>query len=257
MATAALWFALEYADLGRFLTRRTLGLLALPPVLVLVLVTDGSLRLLLCSGYTLEAQVRCVLGPAGRILTAYGFVLALASSLVFLWLFVRSPLHRWPAAFCLCGHVVVRAGFLLDVSDANPVAPMDATILASGFTGAMYAVALFGFRMFELIPVARGTVLEQMQEGVLVLDRAAAGRGPEPRRGLDPRHHARSGRGAVPRPTSCRRSRARARGPRTPKRRSRRSSSARAPPRAGTRSSYPPCSTGVASGSASWSCCTT
>ena len=85
---------------------------------------------------------------------------------------MRSPPHRWPAALCLCGHVVTRVGFLLDTAGANPVAPMDATILGSIFTAATYAVALFHFRMFELVPVARWTLIEQMREGVLVLDSA-------------------------------------------------------------------------------------
>ena len=171
-ATAALWFALEYADLGRWLTRRTVALLAVPPLVVLVLVLGGATRPLLCSSYALETRVRCILGPAGWVLVAYGFALALAGSLVFLWLLLRSPMHRWPAALCLCGHVAVRVGFLLDTSDANPVAPMDATVLASTVAALTYALALFGFRMFELIPVARWTLIEQMREGVLVLDSA-------------------------------------------------------------------------------------
>jgi len=171
-ATAALWFALEYADLGRWLTRRTVAFLAAPPVLVLVLVSTSSTRELLCRGFSLEGQVRCLLGSAGQVLLVYGFGLALASSLVFLWLFVQSPRHRWPAALCLCGHVVTRVGFLLDTADANPVAPMDPTILGSILTAATYAVALVHFRMFELVPVARWTLIEQMREGVLVLDSA-------------------------------------------------------------------------------------
>jgi signal transduction histidine kinase len=171
-ATAALWFALAYADLGRWLSRRTVAFLAIPPVVVFVLVSTRPTRELLCHGFSLEGPVHCLLGPAGQVLTAYGFVLALASSLVFLWLFVRSPLHRWPAALCLGGHVVTRVGFLLDTADANPVAPMDPTILGSIFTAAMYAVALVHFRMFELVPVARWTLIEQMREGVLVLDPA-------------------------------------------------------------------------------------
>jgi PAS domain S-box-containing protein len=42
------------------------------------------------------------------------------------------------------------------------------------FTAAMYAVALFRFRLFDVVPVARETVLERMVDGMMVLD--AAGR---------------------------------------------------------------------------------
>jgi signal transduction histidine kinase len=169
-ATAALWFALDYADLGRFLTRRVAALLAIPPVIALVLVLTASRNGLLCSDFVLQGDARCVIGRAGWALAAYGFALAVASSLVFLWLFVRSPRHRWPAALCLCGHIVVRVSYLFDTVYSNPVAPMHATILGSVFTAVTYAVALFGFRLFELIPVARWTLIEQMREGVFVLD---------------------------------------------------------------------------------------
>jgi signal transduction histidine kinase len=169
--TAALWFALEYANLGRWLNRRALALLATPPVLAAVLILTNSSHHMVCAGDSLEVPPGCMLGPLGRVLMAYGLSLAVASSLVFLWLLVRSPLHRWPAALCLGGHVAVRVGFLVDTAHANPFAPMDAAILGSTFSAVMYALALVRFRMFELIPVARGTVFEQMREGVLVLDR--------------------------------------------------------------------------------------
>jgi signal transduction histidine kinase len=169
--TAALWFALEYANLGRWLNRRALALLATPPVVTAALVLTNSFHHLVCRDDSLEMPLGCTFAPVGRVLLAYGVLLAVASSLVFLWLLVRSPLHRWPAALCLCGHAAIRVGFLLDSADASPLRPLDATVLGSTFTAVMYAVALVRFRMFELIPVARGTVFEQMREGVLVLDR--------------------------------------------------------------------------------------
>ncbi len=172
VATASLWFALEYADLGRWRTRPTGMLLAIPAAIPFVLVLSGPGRELLSTGFSFEGQVHGVLGPAGRLLTAYGFGLALASSLVFLWLLVRSPLYRWPAALCLCGHVATRVGLLIDASPASPFAPMDATILGSSFTAVLYAVALVHFRMFEIVPVARWTLIEQMTDGVVVLDSA-------------------------------------------------------------------------------------
>jgi signal transduction histidine kinase len=168
--TAALWFALEYADLGRWLTRRTGTLLAIPAAAPLVLLLTRPGRELLSTVFSVQGQVHAVLGPAGRVLTIYGFVLGFAGLAVFLWLFLRSPLHRWPAALCLSGHLATRVGYLIDGTDANLFAPMDATMLGGTFTAAMYAVALVHFRMFDLVPVARWTLIEQMTDGVVVLD---------------------------------------------------------------------------------------
>ncbi len=169
--TAALWFALEYANLGRWLNGRALALLATPPVVTAILGLTNSSHHLLCGAESAAAPLGCTFAPLGRAIVAYGLLLAAASSLVFLWLLVKSPLHRWPAALCLCGHVAARVGFFIDTAHASPLGPEVATILGSTFTAAMYALALVRFRMFELIPVARGTVFEQMREGVLVLDR--------------------------------------------------------------------------------------
>ncbi|MDL1948536.1 PAS domain-containing protein [Acidobacteria bacterium ACD] len=169
--TASLLFAVEYADLGRWLGRRALALLAIPPaipfVLVLAAASRGSLHDV---EVVLASRAPFVLGPVGLVLTGYGVVVALAASAVFLWLLVKSPLHRWPAALCLLGHVATRAGFAADVAGAGLAGPMDATILGSTFTAVLYAAALVPFRMFELVPVARGSLLEQMPDGVLVLD---------------------------------------------------------------------------------------
>jgi signal transduction histidine kinase len=169
--TAALWFALEYANLGRWLNTRALALLAIPPAVTAILVATNASHHLVCRADSLEAPLGCTFAPLGRALMVYGLLLAAGSSLVFLWLLVKSPLHRWPAALCLSGHLAARLGFLLDAAHTSPLGPLEATIFGSTFTAAMYAIALVRFRMFELIPVARGTVFEQMPDGVLVLDR--------------------------------------------------------------------------------------
>lgn len=169
--TASLLFALDYAGLGRRLGRRGLALLALPAAVPFLLVALGpSPTSLLGTQAVVGGRVVSSLGPAGLALTAWGFVLGLASPLVFLWLLVTAPSSRGPAALCLCGHVATRAGYLLDLSGASPLAPMDATMLGGIFTAVLYAVALGPFRMFELVPVARGALVDQMPDGVVVLD---------------------------------------------------------------------------------------
>ncbi len=168
--TAGLWFAVEYSDLGHWLSRRKLALLFLPPLIVGLLVVTNNSHHWLWRSFATDGYVRPVLGFAGWIVTVYGFVLALATSLIFVWLFVRSPLHRWPAGLCLLGQIIVRVTYVLEISNKNPVAPMNITLVVASITAGMYAIALFGFRMLDLLPIARSTVLAQMREGMLVLD---------------------------------------------------------------------------------------
>ena len=83
---------------------------------------------------------------------------------------MRSPLHRWPVGLILLGRILTSIAFALDITQHNPVAPMDPTILAATFSAAMYSLALFRFRLFDVVPLARNTIIEWMADGILVLD---------------------------------------------------------------------------------------
>ncbi len=167
-----LWFVLEYAQLNRFLTRRNLILLFAFPLAGSLLILTNDAHHWIWLGFSFDQGIQPLRGSGNWILTSVGILLTLMNFPVLIWLFIRSPQHRWPAALILCGQLVVRAAYVFDVANVNPFAPMDPTVLATNFSATMYAISLFGFRMFDPIPVARRTVIEQMQEGMLVLDMA-------------------------------------------------------------------------------------
>jgi signal transduction histidine kinase len=168
-ATAVLWFALEYAHLTRWLNRRVLILLFLPWLAGLALTVTNDAHHWLWAGFAFEGGVRPVRGPAYWVFLGYGLALAMAASVVFVWLFWRSRLHRRPAALCLGGQLAVRVAYLLDAFHVNPL-PIDPVPISIALVTVTYALAVFHFRLLELIPIARGTLVEQMREGMLVLD---------------------------------------------------------------------------------------
>jgi len=169
--SATTCFALEYTYPGRWLTRRNLTLLSLPPLLVLILVLANDSHLM---------WRRLQLGPDGSVVpnyatlgaiaVAYGLGLVLVNTAAFASLFIRSPQHRWPAALMLFGEVAGRGLYLLQVVKSPWVTRFDPVIIAILLTWTMYAVALFGFRILEPLPAARATAIEQMREGMVVLD---------------------------------------------------------------------------------------
>jgi hypothetical protein len=160
LVTAGLWFALEYADLRRWLVRRNLVLLAVPPFLWLLLILTNDTHGLIWSGFSFQGSVNPVRNAVAWIFIVYGFFLGLATIVVFGWLFWRSPLHRVPVAFCLCGQIVARAAYGLKMAGAIPVMRVDPVVLSFDFCAVMFACALFRFRLFNLIPIARGTVID-------------------------------------------------------------------------------------------------
>ncbi len=171
IATAGFWFAIEYANLTHRLGRRAIALLSIPALVAAALIITNNVHHLAWSGFAFNGHIRPVLGAASPFFIGYGLLLAIANSLIFVWLFVTSPLHRWPAGLCVLGQLAPRFAYVMETVRPNLVAPMDPTVLAGCFTAVMYTIALFRFRMLDLIPVARSTVIEQMREGMMVLDK--------------------------------------------------------------------------------------
>jgi signal transduction histidine kinase len=173
-------FILEYAWPGRWLTRRVLALLAFTWLLEIVLILTNDFHHWLWRGFGFDGSVLPRFGPGAWLIIAYGIgVLGILNLIVLGWLFLRSPLPRWPLALMLTGQIGGRLLFLLDRANLfNSILPLE--LLGMAFEFSMYAIALFGFSILDPITLARQAVTAQMREGVLVLDpqRQVAGLNP-------------------------------------------------------------------------------
>ena len=164
-------FVLDYAYPGRWLTPRNVLLLSIPPLLCLLMALINDYQLIwrrLEVGA--DGTVVLTYAPGGALLVAYGLALFLLYTAVFLRLFIRSPQHRWPVALMLLGQISSRAVFLVDNARLPALSMLDLSVLVIVLPWAMYAVALFGFRILDPLPAARSTALEQMRDGMVVLD---------------------------------------------------------------------------------------
>lgn len=162
-------FVLEYTWPGRWLTRRVAGLLSLVPLVYLGLILTNDLHHLSWYGFAFEGTVLPLRGPASWLGIAYGYGLSLINILLFGWLFLRSPAHRLPVAIILVGQVGARASYLLEATDQiRSGLPLD--VLMLGYLFLVYAIALFGLRIFDPVPLARQLAIAQMRDGMVVLD---------------------------------------------------------------------------------------
>jgi PAS domain S-box-containing protein len=171
IAIAITCFILEYAWPERWLTRRNLALLAFPGLLGVVMVLTDHLHHLTWSNFSLaNGSIQPQFGPGSWLLLAYAFgVLGLVNVLVLGWLFRRSPQHRWPVILMLMGQLVGRMIFMMDRAHlVQSLLPLDLVGMSLEFL--MYAIVLFGFRILDPMPLARRTVIQQLQTGMLVLD---------------------------------------------------------------------------------------
>jgi PAS domain S-box-containing protein len=163
--TAITYSILDYAWPGRWLSRRNLVLLSIPCLLILGLALTNNPYHLLWRGFEYHGKIFPIRGLANWMALVYGYGLTLVNLIVFVWLFVRSPQHRLPVVIMLAGMVAGRLLLLLETAKIlqSEVPPFALEYL-------MYAIALFGFRIFDPIPLARQTAIEQLHSGMMVLD---------------------------------------------------------------------------------------
>ncbi len=169
-ATATTLFSLEYAGYGRWLTRRVLLLLSIPPLLALLFIATNESYHLWWQGFAVGDAVRPTFGVGAWLLVGYGWTLVFVNLVVLVRLYARSPQRRWPVALIIVGQLACRALFVVYLANLDLLVPPYYLILSIMVPFTMYGIALFGFRIFDPLPRARRTAIEQMQEGMVVLD---------------------------------------------------------------------------------------
>lgn len=170
VVTAATFFLLEYAGWRRRLPARVLALLWVPPILFGIVIATDHLHHLAWTGLPIVGDsIAANRGLITNIALVYSYLVALLNVGVLVWLFVTSPRHRWAAGLLIAGQVGARTVFELGTRlGIISKVGMDPVVLLVLF--GLYAVALFRFHVFDPVPAARAMALEQMQEGMLVLD---------------------------------------------------------------------------------------
>jgi PAS domain S-box-containing protein len=80
------------------------------------------------------------------------------------------PEFRSQTFLLVFGVMINWVGNIIYVSGANPIPDLDWTPMGLILSGLIYSLALFQFRFLDLVPVAGETVLESMEDVVIVLD---------------------------------------------------------------------------------------
>jgi PAS domain S-box-containing protein len=176
-----LWlaFVLQYTGRTRWLTGRTIGFLAIEPLVILVLVWTNQFQGLIESNFSQTRSGSSLLlsmsyGVWYWINIAYAYLLLFAGAVLIYMLIqthLRSTrLYLGQAAALLVAVLAPWVGNALTVFGWNPFHDLDLTPFAFMITGVTIALSLFRFRLLDIIPVARETVFESMSEPVIVVD---------------------------------------------------------------------------------------
>jgi diguanylate cyclase (GGDEF)-like protein/PAS domain S-box-containing protein len=173
---AWLLFAVDYSGRKRALTRRRLVMLAIEPVLALALVFTNDVHHLVwrsvesvdTAGFSALSRTY---GVAFWIHTAYSYALLGIGAALLLGYLLRSPrLFRGQFIAALVAVAVPWVGSVLYVTGLNPFDGLDVSPLAFTLSGVCVVFGLYRYRLLDLVPVARDALIEELSDGVIVLD---------------------------------------------------------------------------------------
>lgn len=167
--TANTCFVLDYAWPGRWLTRRNLILISIVPFLSVLyfFLFSGGLNPLVPVQFIVGETVTTRWDLVGHVIILFILALTLINLIVFTWLFIRSPQHRWPVLLMAAAQITTR-GFALWDQPSVDAQVFNFPVIALPYLP--YAIALFGFHIFDPLPLARQMVIDQLHAGIIVLD---------------------------------------------------------------------------------------
>src|SRR5919199_5856999 len=169
-------FALQYTGRERQLTSRNLALLCAIPLVTLVLAWTNESHGLIWSSTRLGEggpfpALEVNHGAWFWVHLSYSYLLLLIGTILLITMLTHSPhLYRMQNLALLVAVAVPWVGNGVYVLGLSPVPNLDPTPFAFLLSGMAIALSLFGFRLLDLVPVARQYVMEGMTDGVIVLD---------------------------------------------------------------------------------------
>ncbi len=177
--TPAAWLGLtlEHAGLQKWLNRRlTRSLLCIEPLAVLILVWSNGYSGAIYRSVKLDASgafVRLDLGFAWGTYAngVYSYLLLLAGVLIILRASRHSPqMQRRQGWMIIAAAVIPWIANVLSLSGIPPFSLLDLTPFAFTLSGLMLSWGMFHYRPLEVIPAARELLIENMRDGMIVLD---------------------------------------------------------------------------------------
>jgi diguanylate cyclase (GGDEF)-like protein/PAS domain S-box-containing protein len=175
IAVFLLLFALEFTHRGKWITRRKIALLMIVPVLSWILAFTNDWHHWLWSGYSYVSASTNVLiyhhGPLYWVMTSYIYALILTATWFMIGYALRSrELYRIQSIGMIIAILIPWIGELIYDFAPQTLPGLDISAITLTLAGIVFTLTLTRWKLLEVIPVARETLVEQLQDGVIVLD---------------------------------------------------------------------------------------
>jgi len=169
--TGSFVFALEYTGREHLVNRYMLGVLSIEPTIVVVLAFTNPNNLFYQSigpDSNVPSGIGATYGSAFNVHFLYTFALMALTGLMMMELLYRSKaLYRGQAAAIFCGTVFPWVTNMMSLVGS---VEGDLTPLGFLFSASLFTVAVVRYRLVDLVPIARNSVLDTVTDGIVVLD---------------------------------------------------------------------------------------
>jgi diguanylate cyclase (GGDEF)-like protein/PAS domain S-box-containing protein len=175
LAVFLLLFALEFTGRGKWITRRKVLLLMIVPALSCVLAFTNDWHYLLWSSYSYVSASANVLiyhhGPLYWVITAYIYIAILAATWFLIGYALRSrELYRIQSVGIIIATLIPWISELIYDFAPGVLPGLDISAITLTLSGIIFTVSLTRWKLLDMIPVARETLVEHLQDGMIVLD---------------------------------------------------------------------------------------
>ncbi|MDF2595955.1 MAG: sensor hybrid histidine kinase [Clostridia bacterium] len=171
-------FSLQYTQEERWLKRKYIYLLLVIPFITLVMVFTNpyhqffasDLRSEVLEGSTIQLLVYEFTGYFW-IHAAYSVSLIMSGMMIFINTLGRfSKIYTKQVIIILLAILIPLIGQGLFLFHLGPVKNLDTTTFSFTFTGILFFIGMFRYRMLDFIPITGAAVIEAMEDLVIVLD---------------------------------------------------------------------------------------
>ena len=173
---AWMFFAIEYTNPIKKVTLRTAVPFLIEPAFILLVAWTDNLHHLFRATVALDvsgpfAYLVITRGPLFWVHVAYSYgVLTYGTYRLIRAYFHTSGIYRAQIGVSVLGTFAPWIINILYISPAASLFIIDPTPIAFMVTGVMFAWGIFGYRLMDISPVARNSVIEQMDDGMFVVD---------------------------------------------------------------------------------------
>jgi PAS domain S-box-containing protein len=171
------WFAfiMQFTGNGRWVNRRVMAALLVPPLAVLALLaipsTHDLVRYYPASAAADPPNAIAQVGPAFWPFLVYADAIFWGTTALFAWTLTRLSRLYWRQSALLTATVLLPIlTNILHNLNVGPFARVELTPFLFVLTGAVLVWGIFRFRLLDLAPIARGRIFQLMHDAVVVLD---------------------------------------------------------------------------------------